>query len=135
MTFVSTCSSIGKLRLLCLQQKWQYPLNEIFCCLNLVMMPAWVYTLGRILTREAQLSIPIYGLLGNLLITIGPCLLGLLLSYKFPALKKFAIKIAKPFTLFVMISFLILLLVAKFYTFRLVRLRHWYSGKLIVLIV
>ena len=63
------------------------------------MMPFWVYTLGQILTIKAQINIPFVSLLTNLLYTIVPCLIGLGLTIKFPKLKNFAVKIAKPFTL------------------------------------
>lgn len=98
-------------------------------------MPAWVYSLGKVLSKEAQINIPILGLLGNLLITVGPCLIGLLMSYLFPKIKKAALKIAKPFTLLVMLSFLIISFMAKFYLFKLVRLRHWYSSKFYTLMI
>jgi len=63
------------------------------------MMPFWVYTLGQTLTVKAQINIPFFSLLNNLLYTILPCLIGLGLTIKFPKLKNIAIKIAKPFTL------------------------------------
>lgn len=93
------------------------------------MMPTWVYTLGSVFAREAEITIPLIGLLGNLLVTIVPCLCGLTLCYFFPHLKKLALRVAKPFTLVVLLSFLSLLLTTKAYTFKLVRLRHWTSGK------
>ena len=92
------------------------------------MMPTWVYTLGSVFSKQADIRIPLIGLLGNLFVTIGPCLFGLGLTYCFPKLKKFALRIAKPFTLVVLLSFLILLLTTKAYTFKLVRVRHWTSG-------
>ena len=93
------------------------------------MMPLWVYTLGSVFSREAHIQIPFIGLVANLFVTIGPCLMGLVLCYFFPKLKKFALRIAKPFTLVVLLSFLILLLTTKAYTFKLIRVRHWTSGK------
>ena len=92
------------------------------------MMPLWVYTLGSVFSREAHIQIPFIGLVANLFVTIGPCLMGLVLCYFFPKLKKFALRIAKPFTLVVLLSFLILLLTTKAYTFKLIRVRHWTSG-------
>lgn len=93
------------------------------------MMPTWVYTLGSVFSKQAEIKIPLIGLLGNLLVTIVPCLCGLILCYFFPKLKKLALRIAKPFTLVVLLSFLGLLLTTKAYTFSLVRIRHWTSGK------
>lgn len=94
------------------------------------MMPTWVYTLGSIFSTEAKIKIPILGLFANLLITIIPCLIGLGISSWFPKIKKIAIKVAKKFIIIVLISFLILAFITKFYTFKLLKLRHWISGKM-----
>lgn len=94
------------------------------------MMPLWVYTLGSVFSTKADIRIPIIGLFGNLMITIIPCIVGLILNIRYPKIKKFALKIAKPFTLCVMITFLILAFTTKFYSFKLLKLRHWISGNL-----
>lgn len=94
------------------------------------MMPFWVYTLGSVFSTKANIQIPILGLFGNLMITIIPCIIGLALNIRFPKIKKNALKIAKPFTLCVLITFLILAFVTKFYSFKLLKLRHWISGNI-----
>jgi hypothetical protein len=60
-----------------------------------VVLPAWTYTLGTILSNRANISLPFLSLIGNLFVTIGPCLLGLFLAYKYPKLKVFCFKIVK----------------------------------------
>lgn len=93
-----------------------------------VVMPLYVYTVGRVFSVQANITIPVRGLLGNLFVTIGPCLIGLAISYKFPKIKNFCIKIAKPFTLTIICSFFIFLFLSKFYLIKLIRLANWLSG-------
>lgn len=88
------------------------------------MMPFWIYTLGTVFSTQAQITIPILGLSSNLIITIVPCLIGFFLSQKFPKLKMKALKIAKPLTLVVLITFLLFSFIVKMYTYRLLSLRH-----------
>jgi predicted Na+-dependent transporter len=92
---------------------------------SLVVMPAWLYTLGSIFTNAANIKIPFSRLIINLFITIGPCLFGLTLSHFFPKIKKFVLKIAKPFTLLTVLSFLVFTIYVRFYVFTLVELRQW----------
>lgn len=94
------------------------------------MMPLWVYTLGRVFSNAAQITIPIIGLVTNTFITIGPCLFGLVMCYFFPKLKTITMRIVKPLIIVAIIIFLTILLTTKAYTFRLLRLRHWISGKI-----
>ncbi len=81
------------------------------------MMPFWIYTLGQVLTIKAKLNIPFLGLLNNLLFTIVPCLIGLGFTIKFPKLKKYAIKIAKPFTLISWIFYFRNEIILKYFSF------------------
>ncbi len=92
-------------------------------------MPAWIYTLGTVFSNRANLTIPLFGLFGNLLVTIVPCILGLVLGRYFPKLKAFCLKIAKPFTLIILITFFVLVFITKSYIYSLVQLKHWFSGK------
>jgi bile acid transporter len=98
---------------------------------SLVMMPVWIYSLGSILTTEAEIQIPMLGLFMNLMITIVPCLCGLALTLKFPKLKKAAIKIIKPLTLFVIITMLAIMFTTKIYIFKLISARNWLGPPLI----
>ena len=95
------------------------------------MMPLWFYTIGRTLTKKAEISIPLLRLLLNLLLTICPCLLGVLLSRKFPNLRKFLMKYAKKLVLVLIISFLVIIFIAKYYVLRLVTWQQWLTGPLI----
>jgi hypothetical protein len=81
-----------------------------------------------VFSTRANISIPFIGLLGNLIVTIGPCLLGLFLASYFPKLKKFCLKIVKPFTFIVLFTFFALVFVSKFYILKLIKLKHWISG-------
>jgi solute carrier family 10 (sodium/bile acid cotransporter), member 3/5 len=95
------------------------------------MMPLWLYTLGRTLANEAQISLPYLRLFLNLLVTIGPCLIGLLLNIKFPQLKKFMLKFVKKLVICLIICFLIITLIAKYYVFQLITWKQWLAGPLI----
>lgn len=88
-------------------------------------MPAWYYTLGKLLTDEADIHIPFIKLTSNLLFTIVPCLVGLGLTALFPKLRNFSIKIAKPLSLFALITMLGLMIFTKNYIFTLIKLKQW----------
>jgi predicted Na+-dependent transporter len=88
-------------------------------------MPAWLYTLGRVFTNATNIYIPFFRLILNLFTTIGPCLFGLFLVKLFPKLRPIVLKIAKPVTLFALLSFLALTLYVKYYVFYLVTWKQW----------
>lgn len=88
-------------------------------------MPAWIYSLGRSFTTETNIDIPYTRLIANLFGTILPCLIGLLISYFYPKLKKFFIKMAKPFTLISLAIVLGLTFYVKFYVFALIEWKQW----------
>jgi hypothetical protein len=77
-----------------------------------------------VFSEKAFITIPFSKLFLNLLVTVGPCLIGILLSSIFPKLKQICVKIAKPFTLAILVSFLIMALVSKSYIFTLMRWHH-----------
>jgi hypothetical protein len=91
-------------------------------------MPAWIYTLGRVFTVSTDISIPIPRLLINLLNTIVPCLIGLGLSRCFPNLKPTVIKIAKPFVIIFLLTFLAFTIIVKHYVFTLVHWKQWLTA-------
>lgn len=95
------------------------------------MMPFWFYTLGKKIYIKAEIRIPLYKLILNLLLTIIPCLIGLVLAQKFPKLKKILMKYAKKIIAFMVISFVVLNLVSKFYVFKLITWQQWITGPLI----
>ena len=92
-------------------------------------MPAYVYTLGTYYSKQTTIELPFIKLVLNLCITVLPCLIGMVLSHFFPKLKVIFIKIAKPFTFIVLLTFLCLALVTKFYTFVLLKWYHWIAGR------
>lgn len=94
-------------------------------------MPIWIYTLGSKLTTNANIQIPYLMLLVNIFVTVGPCLLGFLVSHFNPKVKKFATKIAKGFTLVFLITFFCLVLATKYYTFYMMKWTHLIAGPLI----
>jgi predicted Na+-dependent transporter len=90
-----------------------------------VLMPAWLYTLGRLFTDATNIHIPFTRLLMNLFTTIGPCLFGLALSKCFPKLKSIVLKIAKPSLLIFLLCFLSFTIYVKYYIFALVNWKQW----------
>ena len=70
---------------------------------SLVFMPAWYYSLGSLITseNETKIEIPFRALITNLLISIIPCLIGVLIVKKYPSVKEKSIKAAKPISLFI----------------------------------
>ena len=95
---------------------------------SIVLMPSWLYGLGRALTTENELKIevPYFALFSNLLLTIVPCLLGFLLAYKFPNLKKKAIRFSKPFGLFGVVSVVIFSCLVKYHIYSLITIKMWF---------
>ena len=94
---------------------------------SLFLMPAWFYGLGKALTteNESTIEVPFIALFSNLLLTIGPCLLGFFLVTKFPSLKNMAIKISKPFGLFGVVSVVIFSCVVKYHIYNLITIKMW----------
>ncbi len=83
------------------------------------------------MSKKAEISIPLMRLILNLLLTICPCLLGVLLSRKFPNLRRFFMKYAKKIVLVLIVSFLLIIFIAKYYVLRLVTWQQWLTGPLI----
>ncbi len=63
------------------------------------MMPAWLYTLGKYFSVQANINIPYLMLFLNLLGTTGPLLIGYIIGYHRPRYTTFVKKIIKPITL------------------------------------
>ena len=70
---------------------------------SLIFMPAWYYSLCSLITseNETKIEIPFRALITNLLISIIPCLIGVLIVKKYPSVKEKSIKVAKPISLFI----------------------------------
>ena len=134
MTFVSTMSSLCKSLIISLFFGCDSSFLFIYICFLIicqVMMPLWIYTLGSTLTTAADIKLPIFRLVLNLFATIGPCLLGLLLSKLFPKLKCFIMKYIKQAIVVLILSFLGLIIISKYYVFTLITWQQWVAGPLI----
>ena len=95
------------------------------------MMPIWMQTLGRTLSKKANIKIPLEKLMLNILFTVVPCLIGLFLAQKFPKLKIITIKLTKRIVVILNLSFLIFTIGVKYYIFKLITWQQWVSGPLI----
>jgi predicted Na+-dependent transporter len=89
------------------------------------MMPLWVYTLGDVLTKKANINIPVYGLLGNLFLTVAPCVAGVVLNIYLPKIKETALKWAKPMAVFNIITIVLFMLYVKSYVFQIIKVKDW----------
>ena len=90
-------------------------------------MPAWIYSLGSILSTKAKIEIPFISLLINLLITVVPLLIGLAISSYSEKAKNFAHRWAKTFFKLVILSFFIILFTTRFFIFSLLTFRSCLS--------
>ena len=98
---------------------------------SLVMMPLWMYTLGTTITDSTRITIPFSRLVLNLLSTVIPCLIGLVLTYYFPKLKVFFIKITKPVVIVLITSFLVITFITRYFILELITWQQWVAGPLI----
>ena len=118
MTFCSTIAS------LCIhfnkKQFFIYPTLKLIIFLLLVMLPAWLYTLGTLFSTKANIEIPFHSLMLNLLATVVPCIIGLLISIFVPNSKKFAERHSKPVILVSIIVFFSIVITSKFFIFKLI---------------
>jgi predicted Na+-dependent transporter len=94
---------------------------------SLVFMPAWYYSLGSLITseNETKIEIPFRALVTNLLISIIPCLIGVLIVKKYPSVKEKSIKVAKPISLFIVISLVTFSSLVKYHIYALINLKMW----------
>jgi hypothetical protein len=93
------------------------------------MLPAWLYTLGSILMREAEIVIPFPLLIMNLAVVLLPCLLGFIISCYKPQIRVFVNKIKKSFTLCMFVMFLLIIFVSKFYALKFIEWKYFFAGK------
>jgi hypothetical protein len=95
------------------------------------MMPFWMTIVGKNYLKSARVSIPMIRLVSNLLITIIPCLIGLGISFKWPKAKAVLIKFIKKLLIIMIIFFLGITIISKFYIFKLISWKQWVAGPLI----
>ncbi len=91
-------------------------------------MPLWYYTLGSTISSKINLQIPFFKLIINLLFTILPTLVGLMLSFKFPAIKEKVSRFIKYLVVFLIIAFFTLTIYSKNYIFSLMHWQQWIIG-------
>ena len=66
-----------------------------------------------------------------MLITIIPCLIGLGISYKFPLLKDKLLKLSKRIVFLLLLLFVLITLISKFYILKLITLKTWFTAPII----
>lgn len=86
----------------------------------IIMMPAWLYSLGSVLMENAGFRLPIAGLALNMTILIAPAFIGYILGSFMPGIKLFANIANKLIHSIIFIAlFLTLILTSRLYAFRL----------------
>jgi sodium/bile acid cotransporter 3/5 len=83
------------------------------------MMPAWIFTLGRVILDDADIVIPYAKLLMYVTCLIVPLGIGLLITRFLPKVSKFLVKVLKPLALFLIMFILIFGVWANLYMFKL----------------
>ena len=119
MTFCSTVASLCKF----FEKKNQRYTVQLIIIYVKVMMPAWIYSLGSVLSTKANIQIPFISLFINLLVTVVPLLIGLTISTFVPKARTFANRYAKTFLKIVLLSFFILIFATRYFIFRLLTLQ------------
>ena len=90
-----------------------------------MFIPGWLFTLGKLFTDKTNIFISILPLLGNLMATIGPFILGVFLSSINVKLKEKLENTTKVFAVFFTFLFLFVIITTKLYIFQ------YYSYKIL----
>jgi len=100
--------------------------------MSLIAMPAWIFTLGSTIQAKSNIKLPYLMLLANIFVTVGPCILGFLLSHFIPKVKQASNHpYVKRFIVAIMLAFFTLVLITKSYAFRLMSWHNLLAGPLI----
>ncbi|XP_012229330.1 ileal sodium/bile acid cotransporter-like [Linepithema humile] len=90
------------------------------------MMPFWIFTLGRYIFAQAQITIP-YRQIGTLVIGPAiPLLIGFFVQKKLPKVSRTLVKVMKPFSIILILFIVIFAIVTNLYLFKL------FSWKIII---
>jgi predicted Na+-dependent transporter len=83
--------------------------------------------------REANIRIPFFQLIQRLLLATVPCVVGMLISSFMPRTKALVLKVAKPVAFFIVLTFLMLTTITKFYMITMVQWKHWFFAPCLAL--
>lgn len=83
------------------------------------MMPFWIFTLGRYIFVQAQITIP-YRQIATLVIGPAiPLLIGFFIQKKFSKISKTLVKVMKPFSIILILFIVIFAIMTNLYLFKL----------------
>ncbi|KAL6448342.1 hypothetical protein ACFW04_000347 [Cataglyphis niger] len=83
------------------------------------MMPFWIFTLGRHIFAQGQLTVP-YRQIGTFVIgLVIPLVIGFVIQRKFPRVSKMLVRIMKPFSIILIIFIVIFAITTNLYLFKL----------------
>ncbi|RWS25211.1 sodium/bile acid cotransporter-like protein [Leptotrombidium deliense] len=90
----------------------------ISCIASLGMMPLWLYTLGKTITKTVKLEVPFTNLVISLVTLTSPIFVGILVKYFKPKCAEYVRKVIRPLTFVIVIAMIILLFVTQYFMFR-----------------
>ncbi|KAI0980990.1 hypothetical protein GJ496_006937 [Pomphorhynchus laevis] len=99
---------------------------------SIVLMPAWLASLGTVYTRHLlSLHIPYWMLIRNLLMVILPYAAGILLSYCEPKVKLVVLRMVKPLVVFLIVFFTGVGTYVHLHLFKMLKLQHAFTAPLL----
>lgn len=96
-----------------------------------VMMPFWLFTLGRSLFGPLRIRIPFVNILTSLISLIGPLAIGVLIRRYRPNWANFAVRLIRPFTVLMMLFIFTFGIYTNMYMFYVMNWRTMLAGLLV----
>jgi predicted Na+-dependent transporter len=85
---------------------------------SFIMMPLYLYTLGKLYMDDLAISVPFWGLARSLVLVVIPYSIGITISHFVPKSRPFVEKLIKPMMIILMLFFLSFGLVVNWYLFK-----------------
>ncbi|RWS13151.1 sodium/bile acid cotransporter-like protein [Dinothrombium tinctorium] len=103
----------------------------ISCIACLGMMPLWLYTLGKTISKNVKLEVPFENLVISLVSLTAPLFVGVFIKYWKPKWALYSKKIIRPLTIIVIISMLTVAIITQLFIFRMFTVPIVFIGFLI----
>lgn len=94
-------------------------MTTISTLLAFVMMPLWIFTLGKTIFDRANLKIPYTNIMRSAVGLIVPLLIGILIQKYMPRTAKLLVRIIKPLSIFLILFIVIFAIITNLYLFSL----------------
>ncbi|KAG7198783.1 hypothetical protein KM043_001764 [Ampulex compressa] len=92
------------------------------------MMPFWIFTLGRHIFEQGQITVPYYRIAEFSAGLVVPLAIGFCIQKKLPKLSKILVRIMKPFSIILIIFIIIFAILTNLYLFKLFSLQIIIAG-------